>query len=150
MAQVFFNPLNYWLILTALLVIIDRIAGDRLHFVLAGVAAFAAAFLASLSFGLIWQIAVFVVVAVLLLVFALKPLQRIRRSTLRAIEEALEWYNKGEVVVIEEICSGRPGKVLVDGHVLPARANKRIAAGTSVSVAAVRPAALCVRLRDDR
>jgi membrane protein implicated in regulation of membrane protease activity len=145
MAKVFFNPLNYWLILTAALVVIDRFTGDRLHFVLAGVASFAAAFLASVSLGPAWQIGAFVIVSVALLKFGLRPLQEMRRATLDGVDKAFEWFHRRDVLVIEEIRAGRPGRVVVGGHVMAACSPKRIPAGTKVEVVKVGPRDLLVR-----
>ena len=130
MAKVFFNPLNYWLMVTALLVVVDRMAGEKLYFVLAGVAAFAAAFAASVSLGLVWQVSVFFVVVALLFKFARKPLLRIRNESLESIEEAIDWYKGMKGVVLVETSSTRPGRVVFDETlVFSARSGKKLRPG---------------------
>lgn len=135
MAKVFFNPLNYWLILTAVLVMADKVTGDKLYFLLAGVASFAAAFSASVSLGLWWQVGVFVVVGFVLFRYAHKPLMKRRQETMRGIEEAISWYREKKGVVLSKTTSTRPGKVILDDvFVFPALSKGRLLPGVDVVV----------------
>lgn len=138
MAKVFFNPLNYWLILTAVLVITDKITGERLYFLLAGVAAFAAAFSASVSLGLAWQVGVFLVVGAVLWKYAHKPLKRMRNNTLNGVEEAIAWYQDKKGVVLAETRSTRAGSVVLEEtFVFPALSKRRLAPGANITVSHV-------------
>lgn len=138
MAKVFFNPLNYWLILTAVLVIADKITADKLYFLLAGVAAFAAAFSASVSLGLAWQVGAFVVVGAVLLKFAHEPLKRMRENTMEGIEEAIAWYRDKKGVVVTETCSTRRGSVVLEEtFVFPALSKRRLTPGAKITVSSV-------------
>ena len=135
MEKVWFNPLNYWLMLTGLLVIVDLVLRRRMYVVLVGVGCFVAAFLASLGLGLSVQISAFVLVSLFLVVFYHETLLKKRKATLEGIQETLEWINAQEVSVVETIHGPwRPGQIVIEGVVFPAKAHRTIPAGSSVQV----------------
>ncbi len=135
MEKVWFNPLNYWLIFTGLLVILDLILRRGMHVVLVGVGCFIAAFLASLGLGLTAQIAAFVLVSLLLVLFYHETLMRKRKTTLEGISKTLDWINAKNVTVVETIRGPwRAGKIAIEGVVVPAVARRTIPEGTTVDV----------------
>ncbi len=135
MEKVWFNPLNYWLMFTGLLVILDLIARRGMYLVLVGVGCFIAAFLASLGLGLTVQVSAFILVSIFLVVFYHEALLKKRTATLKGIDSVLDWLQNQEIVVIETIHGPwRPGSIIINGILFPAKAHRTIPEGTSVQI----------------
>jgi len=148
MEKVWFDPLNYWLMITAGCVLVDLMVRRGMYVALVGVGAFIAAFLASIGCGLSVQIGFFVLVSGFLVLKAHRSLLAGRLRTERSIKDAFEWINDQDPVALESIRGWwSPGRIAVGDMVLPARSKERIEPGRLVDVVSTGRVEVVVRPR---
>ncbi|MCD6496726.1 MAG: hypothetical protein J7M25_00265 [Deltaproteobacteria bacterium] len=148
MEKEWFNPLNYWLMITAGCVLADLVLRRGMYVALVGVGAFIAAFLASVRCGLITQIVAFILVSGFLVLKAHRSLLAGRLQTEHSIEDAFKWINDQDPVTLEPIRGWwAPGRIAVGDMVLPARSKHRIDPGRVVDVISTGRVEVVVRPR---
>ena len=137
---------NIWIVMVFVLVCLDLVLKSRMALTVIAVGAFFAAFFARLFMPFYGQVIIFVSVAGLLLWKGLGPIRRWREQTLKRTSQALDYARSLEAVVVDPIRrSTLPGRVLVDGIIMPARSRRPIPEGAAVVVTSAGPDEVWVR-----
>ena len=148
MKEFILAPGNMWIVLVFVLVCLDLFVLHRMYLTLVAVAAFLAGFFARLFMPFPGQVATFVLVGLFLLWKGRKPVERWREKTLAERKKARAFAETLDPTVVDAIPGPTlPGKILVKGIVLPARAHRSIREGTPVKITSSGPAEIWVKPR---